>query len=219
MRLFLSVLVTALIVPFPAQTQPARPVQISSVEITEVGASGGPCTAHTNQVSILITPESPTASITIYCGGIGGPTYVDVTFELSENSILADVELATTVWFEANITVDVPQAGAGLPIIVRNDSGTFRHPNRVEGTMGGIYPVSSPGLQASAVTFFVLPEDRVTFFRGLYNFNSPPGSVSLSTLPEQIINGCVKNKSGSLRIVADPADCTSRETPISLLGQ
>jgi hypothetical protein len=31
----------------------------------------------------------------------------------------------------------------------------------------------------------------------------------------QVINGCVKNKNGALRIVADPTDCTSRETPIS----
>ncbi len=37
--------------------------------------------------------------------------------------------------------------------------------------------------------------------------------------PEQIINACVKNKSGTLRIVADPADCTPRETPISWVGQ
>ena len=35
----------------------------------------------------------------------------------------------------------------------------------------------------------------------------------------QVINGCVKTKNGALRIVADPADCTSRETPISWLGQ
>jgi hypothetical protein len=31
----------------------------------------------------------------------------------------------------------------------------------------------------------------------------------------QTINGCVKNKNGALRIVADPAGCSSRETPIS----
>ena len=36
--------------------------------------------------------------------------------------------------------------------------------------------------------------------------------------PEQIINACMKNKGGALRIVADPADCTARETPITLLG-
>jgi hypothetical protein len=36
--------------------------------------------------------------------------------------------------------------------------------------------------------------------------------------PEQIINGCVKNKGGTLRIVADPAECTPRETPITLLS-
>ena len=35
----------------------------------------------------------------------------------------------------------------------------------------------------------------------------------------QTINGCVKNKNDALRIVSDPADCTSRETPISWLGQ
>ena len=89
--------------------------------------------------------------------------------------------------FEANITVDVPLAGATLPIVVRNDSGTSRHPDRVEGTIGGTYPVAGPlGPQSSAATFFVLPGDRVTSFRGLYNFFSPPGSVSFSTLPEQV---------------------------------
>jgi hypothetical protein len=31
----------------------------------------------------------------------------------------------------------------------------------------------------------------------------------------QTINGCVKDKNGALRVVADPTDCTSRETPIS----
>ena len=31
----------------------------------------------------------------------------------------------------------------------------------------------------------------------------------------QVINACVKTKNGALRIVSDPADCTSRETPIS----
>ena len=39
-----------------------------------------------------------------------------------------------------------------------------------------------------------------------------------SVASAQIINACVKDKNGALRIVADPADCTSRETPIELLG-
>jgi hypothetical protein len=37
--------------------------------------------------------------------------------------------------------------------------------------------------------------------------------------PEQVVNGCVKDKNGSLRIVSDPADCSPRETPISWLAQ
>jgi hypothetical protein len=36
-----------------------------------------------------------------------------------------------------------------------------------------------------------------------------------SIVSAQVINGCAKTKNGALRIVADPADCTSRETPIS----
>jgi hypothetical protein len=36
-----------------------------------------------------------------------------------------------------------------------------------------------------------------------------------STVSAQAINGCVKAKNGALRIVADPADCTTPETPIS----
>jgi len=42
------------------------------------------------------------------------------------------------------------------------------------------------------------------------------GVLLLTTVTSaQVINGCVKDKNGALRIVADPADCTSRETPIS----
>ena len=184
MRMFLLAFLTVLIVPLVAHAQPTRPVPISSVEITEISAAGFPCTSRSARVSALITPESPTATIAINCDARG--FFVDLTFELSENSIFADVELAHFMSFEANITVDVPQAGAGLPIIVRNDSGTFRHPDRIEGTIGGTYPVTSQGSQASAATLFVLPGDRVTFFRGLYNFFSPPGSVSFSTLSEQV---------------------------------
>jgi hypothetical protein len=36
-----------------------------------------------------------------------------------------------------------------------------------------------------------------------------------SATSAQVIDGCVKTKNGAPRIVADPADCTSRETPIS----
>ena len=31
----------------------------------------------------------------------------------------------------------------------------------------------------------------------------------------QVINACARNNNGALRIVSDPADCSSRETPIS----
>jgi hypothetical protein len=31
----------------------------------------------------------------------------------------------------------------------------------------------------------------------------------------QTINACAKNRGGALRIVTDPADCSSRETPLS----
>ena len=34
----------------------------------------------------------------------------------------------------------------------------------------------------------------------------------------QVINGCIKGN-GTLKIVADPSDCSSRETPISWLGE
>ncbi len=34
----------------------------------------------------------------------------------------------------------------------------------------------------------------------------------------QVINGCIKGN-GTLKIVADSSDCTSRETPISWLGE
>ena len=36
--------------------------------------------------------------------------------------------------------------------------------------------------------------------------------------PEQIINGCIRTN-GTLKIVDDPAGCSSRETPISWLGE
>ena len=34
----------------------------------------------------------------------------------------------------------------------------------------------------------------------------------------QVINGCIA-KNGTLKIVADSSDCSSRETPISWLGE
>ena len=37
--------------------------------------------------------------------------------------------------------------------------------------------------------------------------------------PEQVVNGCVKDANGTLRIVADPTDCNARETPITWLRQ
>jgi hypothetical protein len=40
----------------------------------------------------------------------------------------------------------------------------------------------------------------------------------VSDASAQTINACVKNKGGAMRMVDDPADCTSRETPITLLS-
>ena len=48
-------------------------------------------------------------------------------------------------------------------------------------------------------------------------FTIEPEPCSTPPDPEQFINGCI-SKNGTLKIVADPADCSSRETPITLLG-
>lgn len=218
MRLFLLAILAILIVPLVAHAQPTRPVLISAAEITAVGASGGICSVGGRQVNILITPESPDASVSVACGGGGSGPYVDITFELSENAILVDVELAAAVQFEATITVDVPQAGAALPIVVRSDSGSLHHPSRVDGIIGGTYPmpVFSWSLLAPAITVFVLPGDRVTFFDGYYYFDSPVGSVNFSTLPEQVpeisqdefdgLSGDVDSLSGEVESLGSEVD-------------
>jgi hypothetical protein len=69
---------------------------------------------------------------------------------------------------------------------------------------GSYYPALSLTIPAYTPPYHLEPEPCFT----------PPDPD-----PEQIINGCVKNKSGTLRIVADPANCTPRETPISWVGQ
>jgi len=60
-----------------------------------------------------------------------------------------------------------------------------------------------------------------------YNFTLPsytppfhlePEPCSPPPDPEQFINGCIKNN-GTLKIVDDPADCASNESPITLLGK
>ena len=50
-----------------------------------------------------------------------------------------------------------------------------------------------------------------------FHFEPEPCTTPEEPDPEQFINGCI-SKNGTLKIVADPADCTSRETPITLLG-
>ncbi len=44
--------------------------------------------------------------------------------------------------------------------------------------------------------------------------------VAVSWIPEAaatdgLIHGCVKNRKGTLRVVSDPSECKSRETPLS----
>ena len=44
--------------------------------------------------------------------------------------------------------------------------------------------------------------------------------VAISWIPEAaatdgLIHGCVHNRKGTLRVVSDPSECKSRETPIS----
>lgn len=59
---------------------------------------------------------------------------------------------------------------------------------------------------------FTLPTFTTPFHLEPEPCFTPPGPD-----PEQFINGCIA-KNGTLKIVAGPADCTSRETPITLLG-
>ena len=69
---------------------------------------------------------------------------------------------------------------------------------------------ASPQLIATvpAIAQFELPQ-----YTSPYHLEPEPCSTPE---PEQFINGCI-SKNGTLKIVDDPAGCTSRETPITLL--
>jgi hypothetical protein len=73
--------------------------------------------------------------------------------------------------------------------------------------------VGSPGDAAGALSDFVNTASwsDMSVTAGLDPFTPPEPD------PEQIINGCVKNN-GTLKIVDNPADCGSNETPITLLS-
>lgn len=64
-----------------------------------------------------------------------------------------------------------------------------------------------------AVAQFEIPQ-----YMSPYHLEPEPCFTPPDPDPEQIINACVKNKGGAMRMVADPADCTARETPITLLS-
>ena len=91
-------------------------------------------------------------------------------------------------------------------------------------------PQSGTG-QPSGFTLYIVDTatgDR-TSIANTFDGNGPkfdPGAMEVVAFeppddpdPEKVINGCVKNKNGALRIVTDPADCSDRETPISWVGQ
>jgi hypothetical protein len=51
-----------------------------------------------------------------------------------------------------------------------------------------------------------------------FHLEAEPCAPPEGSDPEQVISGCIEGN-GTLKIVDDPADCSSHETPISLLGQ
>jgi len=78
-----------------------------------------------------------------------------------------------------------------------------RHHNVSPQTIGDVVPAYSFTLPIYAPPFHLEPE---------------PCSTPPEPDPEQFIQGCI-SKNGTLKIVADPADCRARETPLSWLGQ
>jgi len=105
--------------------------------------------------------------------------------------------VGTDVWYPDTAATLVPLTPAS-----RRDSNTGACINSV-GSLGPAAPAYNFTLPTYTPPFHVGPEACFT-----------PDEPD----PEQFINGCI-SKNGTLKIVADPADCTPRETPISWLGQ
>jgi hypothetical protein len=59
---------------------------------------------------------------------------------------------------------------------------------------------------------------RTWELRGFNHLFSALIGFGHSRASAQVINGCIKGN-GTLKMVADQSDCTSRETPISWLGE
>ncbi len=116
---------------------------------------------------------------------------------MARNTIQPQAHLVgTDVWYPDTL---VPVLGLTSQSVRQAFSGTCQ-------TTSDNIPAAAPALN------FTLPT-----FTPPFHLEPEPCSTPPDPDPEQFINGCI-SKNGTLKIVADPADCTARETPITLLG-
>jgi hypothetical protein len=206
MRLYVSslllALVTALLIPISAGAQEsadcAAVIDSDGARVARWQGGSQILLGHQGRVAGLeVSMSALSGSAFLYFDGLDceGDEYMKWHPDLQPEALL----VGTDVWFP-----DTTATPATLlaPISQRHkDDGTCTN---IGGNAGSAVPALHFTLPTFAPPFHLEPEPCFT----------PPDPD-----PEQIINGCVKNKNGTLRIVTDPADCTSRETPISWVGQ
>jgi hypothetical protein len=207
MRLYVSsllfALVTALLIPITAFAQ----ADVRCVAVYDsTGVRVGPASQSEQITTLLLNQDGRIVRLNVTRSRLEGSSSVyftrpncsgDAYMKAAPLQPLASKPYTSNdVWYPdtlAEIEVIDPQSQLSGGSSCASAGGPY-----------GSYPALKMTLPAFAPPFHLEPE-------ACYTPEDPD--------PEQIINACVKNKGGALRIVADPEDCTPRETPISWVGQ
>jgi hypothetical protein len=212
MRLYtfslLFALVTALLIPISASAQTdAECVAFYDADGTRVARAGVGSSSPSNDLNEAV----------IFLAHGGLVALLDVT----KNRLVGN----GGVWFTgAGCTGDAYMlAGATQPMAYLNGNDVW-YPDTSAPTVSVTSQSERRADGSCAATTVVVNPAAPAFNFAIPTFTPPfhlepeacftPGGPD----PEQIINACVKNKGGAMRMVDDPAECTARETPITLLS-
>ena len=200
MRLYVFALITALLVPISASAQTdAECAAIHDWNGTRVGRvqhadTGGARVLFDDggRIAMVTFDRNSTRSIgeVFFTGG----NCTGDMFMYSQGLVAIEAHVVgSDVWY--------PDLSAA-PVLIQMESKYLSDGRCSEGSfaIGGVLPAYTFTLPTFTPPFHLEPEACFT----------PPD-------PEQVINGCI-TKNGTLKIVADPTDCSPRETPITLLS-
>ncbi len=204
MRLLVSpllfALVTVLVTPIPAEAQ-----------LTDVD-----CVALVDSVGTRVARAYPNRDLTsVFFFEHNGET-VQLTLQTQKIQGLRQVVFFTDAACTSTPYVD-PFPGVTTSVVVDQDvyyvdPFAVEQPvvslSRRDSLLGPCQTITLSADLAPAI-HFTLPQFTPPFILESEACSTPA--------PGQVINGCI-TKNGTLKIVADPADCNARETPISWLG-